>query len=76
MPGNLYDGHTLKECLPQTQRITKAAPVEVYTDRGYKGHGCPEGELKVWIAGTRRGSDAQKAQAQKCGGAGHRAYEV
>ena len=55
LPGNPYDGHTLKECLQQTQRITKVAPVEVYTDRGYKGHGCAEGELKVWIAGTRRG---------------------
>lgn len=55
LPGNPYDGHTLKECLAQSQRITKIAPVEVYTDKGYKGHGCTEGDLKVWIAGTRRG---------------------
>ena len=55
MPGNPHDGHTLKVCLQQTQRITKVAPVEVYTDRGYKGHGCAKGELKVWIAGAKRG---------------------
>ena len=55
LPGNPYDGHTLKECLAQSQRITKIAPVEVYTDKGYKGHGCGTDELKVWIAGTRRG---------------------
>jgi IS5 family transposase len=55
LPGNPYDGHTLKECLEQVLRVTKVAPEEVYTDRGYKGHGCRADELTVWIAGTKRG---------------------
>lgn len=55
LPGNPYDGHTLQECIEQAKRITDVAPQEVYTDRGYRGHGCNSGTLKVWIAGTRRG---------------------
>lgn len=55
LPGNPYDGHTLQECIEQAKRITAVAPKEVYTDRGYRGHGCNSGTLKVWIAGTRRG---------------------
>ena len=58
MPGNPYDGHTLKECLDQAQRVSHVAPTEVYTDRGYKGHGCATETLKVWIAGTKRGLTA------------------
>ena len=55
LPGNPYDGHTLQECIEQAKRITDVAPQEVYTDRGYRGHGCNSGTLKVWIAGSRRG---------------------
>lgn len=55
LPGNPYDGHTLKASLAQTQRITGMAPKEAYVDRGYRGHGIPLGRLKVWIAGAKRG---------------------
>ena len=55
LPGNPYDGHTLKECLDQAQRVSHVTPTEVYTDRGYKGHGCATEALKVWVAGTKRG---------------------
>ena len=55
LPGNPYDGHTLQACIDQAQRVSQIAPKEVYTDRGYKGHGCAAEGLMVWIAGAKRG---------------------
>lgn len=54
LPGNPYDGHTLKACIEQAERISGIKPQEAYTDRGYRGHGCNTGALKVWIAGAKR----------------------
>ena len=54
LPGNPYDGHTLKASLQQVQKLTGTAPKEAYVDRGYRGHGLAE-PVKVWIAGTKRG---------------------
>ena len=53
LPGNPYDGHTLKESLAQVERLTGALPKEAYVDRGYKGHGVED--TAVWIAGAKRG---------------------
>ena len=58
LPGNPYDGHTLQACIEQAERVSGIKPQEVYTDRGYRGHGCNTGTLKVWIAGARRGVTA------------------
>jgi IS5 family transposase len=58
LPGNPYDGHTLKECIEQAERVSGIKPQEAYTDRGYRGHGCNTGTFKVWIAGTKRGVTA------------------
>ena len=55
LPGNPYDGHTLKASLEQTQRLTGMMPKEAYVDRGYRGHGIILDGLKVWIAGAKRG---------------------
>lgn len=63
LPGNPYDGHTLAACLGQAQAITGVAPTEVYTDRGYRGHGLSAAGLTVWLAGARRG--VTKAIARK-----------
>lgn len=54
LPGNPYDGHTLKASLQQVQKLTGIAPKEAYVDRGYRGHGLA-GPVKVWIAGAKRG---------------------
>lgn len=54
LPGNPYDGHTLKASLQQVQKLTGIAPEEAYVDRGYRGHGLVE-PVKVWIAGAKRG---------------------
>lgn len=53
LPGNPYDGHTLKESLTQVGRLTGIVPKEAYVDRGYKGHGVDD--TAVWIAGAKRG---------------------
>jgi IS5 family transposase len=53
LPGNPYDGHTLKASLNQVERLTGRLPKEAYVDRGYKGHGV--NDTDVWIAGARRG---------------------
>jgi len=53
LPGNPYDGHTLRASLDQVERLTGRLPKEAYVDRGYKGHGVNDTE--VWIAGARRG---------------------
>ena len=58
LPGNTYDGHTLQACLEQAGRVSGIEPKEAYTDRGYRGHGCTTANLKVWIAGARRGVTA------------------
>jgi IS5 family transposase len=55
LPGNPYDGHTLRASLEQTTQLTGIAPKEAYVDRGYRGHGIDLETLKVWIAGARRG---------------------
>ena len=55
LPGNPFDGHTLQECLDQAVRVSHVQPQQVYTDRGYRGHGCNTDSLKVWIAGAKRG---------------------
>lgn len=53
LPGNPYDGHTLKKSLAQVERLTGVLPKEAYVDRGYKGHGVDD--TAVWIAGAKRG---------------------
>jgi IS5 family transposase len=55
LPGNPYDGHTLKACLDQAKRTCGAAAKQVFVDKGYKGHGCTTDECKVFISGAKRG---------------------
>jgi IS5 family transposase len=53
MPGNPYDGHTLREALEQVEILTKTRPRRAFVDRGYRGHGV-EG-TEVFVSGQRRG---------------------
>jgi transposase, IS5 family len=50
---NPYDGHTLKESLEQSEKITGVKVQEVFVDKGYKGHGVTD--IAVFISGQRRG---------------------
>lgn len=54
LPGNPYDGHTLKPALEQAQRLSGVVPERCYVDRGYRGYKAP-GAIRVFIAGQRRG---------------------
>ena len=53
-PDNPYDGHTLDGQLDQVERLTGRVPTHTFVDRGYKGHGIPEGRSRVLISGTRK----------------------
>jgi IS5 family transposase len=55
LPGNPYDGHTLKACLEQAQRTSGIHAAQVFVDRGYKGHGCNSDTRQVFISGAKRG---------------------
>jgi transposase, IS5 family len=55
LPGNPYDGHTLKQCLDQAKRTCGVAASQVFVDKGYKGHGCTTDECKVFVSGAKRG---------------------
>jgi len=53
LAGNPFDGHTLREALEQTTRLTGQRAKRCYVDRGYRGHGVTE--TAVFISGQRRG---------------------
>lgn len=53
MPGNPYDGHTLREALEQVEILTDTRPKRAFVDRGYRGH-CVT-TTAVYSAGSRRG---------------------
>ena len=49
LPGNPYDGHTLKRALDQVRMLCGQRIEEVYVDRGYRGH--DETDSAVYISG-------------------------
>lgn len=53
LEGNPYDGHTLREALDQTTRLTGVRPERCYVDRGYRGHGVAD--TRVFLSGQKRG---------------------
>jgi len=64
LPGNPYDGHTLKKALLQVRRMTGSVIEEVFVDRGYRGHGVEDSA--VYISGQRRGIKTRRLrQSQK-----------
>ena len=49
--GNPYDGHTLKDCLDQAERLSdRSITGDVFVDRGYRRHDY-EGPAQVHLAG-------------------------
>ena len=59
LPGNPYDGHTLKAALESSERITGIEIESAFVDKGYKGHGVESDPLrnhtKIFISGQRGG---------------------
>ena len=58
LPGNPYDGHTLKEVLEETEALTGREIERVYVDKGYRGHDAPK-PYRVFKSGQKRGVHGQ-----------------
>lgn len=52
--GNPYDGATLSDAPPQTQRLTGAAPKQAAVDKGFRGCKYHPSGVQVLVAGTRK----------------------
>ena len=64
MPGNPYDGHTLRDILEDTQRLTGREIERAYVDKGYRGHDAAN-PRRVFISGQkRRGVRPHQTRAQ------------
>jgi IS5 family transposase len=54
LPGNPYDGHTLKAVIEDTEKLTGCAIVRAFVDKGYRGHDV-ENPHRIFISGQKRG---------------------
>src|SRR5271167_1047476 len=54
LPGNPYDGHTLRDVIQDTQKLTGCEIERGYVDKGYRGHDA-ENPRRVFISGQKRG---------------------
>lgn len=58
LPGNPYDGHTLKEVMAETEALTGREIERAYVDKGYVGHDAPK-PGRVFRSGQKRGVHGQ-----------------
>jgi IS5 family transposase len=54
LPGNPYDGHTLRDVIEDTERLTGRQIERAYVDKGYRGHDA-QSPRRVFISGQKRG---------------------
>jgi transposase, IS5 family len=54
LPGNPYDGHTLRDVIDQTQKLTGCEIERGYVDKGYRSHDA-QNPRRVFISGQKRG---------------------
>jgi IS5 family transposase len=54
LPGNPYDGHTLKAVIEDTQKLTGCEIERGYVDKGYRGHDTVN-PRRIFISGQKRG---------------------
>jgi transposase, IS5 family len=55
MPGNPYDGHTLKTVIPEMEQLIGNIIERLLGDKGYRGHNAPpEYKFRVFISGQKR----------------------
>jgi IS5 family transposase len=67
LPGNPYDGHTLKDVIPGMQELIGNEVKKILADAGYKGHNAPDTHtFRVYTQGQKRGvSPAIKKQMKR-----------
>jgi len=58
LPGNPYDGHTLKQVIAETEALTGREIERAYVDKGYVGHDAPK-PGRVFKSGQKRGVHGQ-----------------
>ena len=58
LPGNPYDGHSLREVIEETEALTGREIERAYVDKGYRGHTAPK-PLRVYRSGQKRGVHGQ-----------------
>ena len=58
LPGNPYDGHSLREVIEETEALTGREIERIYVDKGYRGHDAPK-PLRVFKSGQKRGVHGQ-----------------
>jgi IS5 family transposase len=58
LPGNPYDGHSLREVIEETEALTGREIQRIYVDKGYRGHTAPK-PLRVFKSGQKRGVHGQ-----------------
>ena len=55
LPGNPYDGHTLKTVVPDMEALVGNVIERMFLDKGYRGHNAPpEYKFRVFISGQKR----------------------
>jgi transposase, IS5 family len=67
LPGNPYDGHTLKDVIPGMQELIGNEIKKILADAGYRGHNAPDTHtFRVYTQGQKRGvSPAIKKQMKR-----------
>ena len=56
LPGNPYDGHTLKDVIPDMENLIGNDIKRILADAGYRGHHAPEShKFRVFTQGQKRG---------------------
>ena len=56
LPGNPYDGHTLKGVLPDMEALIGNDIKRILADAGYRGHNAPDThKFRVFTQGQKRG---------------------
>ena len=55
LPGNPYDGHTLKTVIPDMEALLGNTLKRAFADKGYRGHNAPpDYKFRIFIAGQKR----------------------
>ena len=55
LPGNPYDGHTLKTVIPEMETLIGNIIERLLADKGYRGHNAPpDYEFRVFTSGQKR----------------------
>jgi IS5 family transposase len=55
LPGNPYDGHTLKTVIPEMEALIGNIIERLVLDKGYRGHNAPPNyKFRVFISGQKR----------------------